>query len=59
MKNNYGMDLFQQFIHLSRYSRWLPDENRRETRASWEIRDVVFSGLVLVLILAAYLYFAG
>lgn len=25
------MDLFQQFIHLSRYSRWLPDENRRET----------------------------
>ena len=23
----------QQFIHLSRYSRWLPEENRRET---WE-----------------------
>jgi ribonucleoside-triphosphate reductase len=23
--------LYQSFIHLSRYSRWLPDENRRET----------------------------
>jgi ribonucleoside-diphosphate reductase alpha chain len=25
--------LYQQFIHLSRYSRWLPNEKRRET---WE-----------------------
>ncbi len=25
--------LYQDFIHLSRYSRWLPEENRRET---WE-----------------------
>lgn len=25
--------LYQQFIHLSRYSRWLPEEKRRET---WE-----------------------
>ena len=25
--------LYQDFIHLSRYSRWLPEENRRE---SWE-----------------------
>ena len=25
--------LYQQFIHLSRYSRWLPDQGRRET---WE-----------------------
>jgi len=25
--------LYQEFIHLSRYSRWLPDQNRRE---SWE-----------------------
>jgi ribonucleoside-diphosphate reductase alpha chain len=24
---------YQQFIHLSRYSRWMPEENRRET---WE-----------------------
>lgn len=23
--------LYQQFIHLSRYSRWLPEQNRRET----------------------------
>ena len=25
--------LYQDFIHLSRYSRWMEDENRRET---WE-----------------------
>ena len=25
--------LYQDFIHLSRYSRWLEEENRRET---WE-----------------------
>ncbi|CAB4141242.1 RTPR, ribonucleoside-triphosphate reductase, adenosylcobalamin-dependent [uncultured Caudovirales phage] len=25
--------LYQEFIHLSRYSRWLPEQNRRET---WE-----------------------
>jgi len=24
---------YQQFVHLSRYARWLDDENRRET---WE-----------------------
>ena len=30
-KDNYGMTSYMQFIHLSRYSRWLPDENRRET----------------------------
>ena len=30
-KNNYGMTSYQEFIHLSRYSRWLPDKNRRET----------------------------
>lgn len=30
-KNNYGMTAFQEFIHLSRYSRWLPEKGRRET----------------------------
>ena len=30
-KNNYGMTSYMEFIHLSRYSRWLPDKNRRET----------------------------
>ena len=35
------------------------DEQRRETRASWNRTDVVNSGLVLVLILLAYLYFNG
>lgn len=31
IKNNHGMDLYQQYIHKSRYARWLWDENRRET----------------------------
>lgn len=35
------------------------EEHRRESRASWDKRDVILSGLVLVLILAAYLYFVG
>jgi SSS family solute:Na+ symporter len=34
-------------------------EHRRESRASWDARDVVSSVLVLMLILAAYLYFVG
>jgi solute:Na+ symporter, SSS family len=35
------------------------DEHRRESRASWTMGDVVSSAIVLVLILAAYLYFTG
>jgi solute:Na+ symporter, SSS family len=35
------------------------DEHRAETRASWDRRDVLASGAVLILILAAYLYFQG
>ena len=31
MSNNYLPTTYQEFIHLSRYSRWLPDEERRET----------------------------
>ena len=31
--SNHLPTLYQQYIHLSRYSRWLHDENRRET---WE-----------------------
>ena len=31
MPNNYLPTSYQEFIHLSRYSRWLPDKNRRET----------------------------
>jgi solute:Na+ symporter, SSS family len=34
-------------------------EQRRETRRSWSHWDVVNSGVVLALILAAYLYFTG
>jgi ribonucleoside-diphosphate reductase alpha chain len=33
MPSNYLPSLYQEFIHLSRYSRWLPEEERRET---WE-----------------------
>ena len=31
MSNNYLPTTYQEFIHLSRYSRWLPEEGRRET----------------------------
>ena len=34
-------------------------EQKRETRRSWNRWDVVNSGVVLALILAAYLYFRG
>lgn len=34
-------------------------EDRKESRTSWNIRDVLTSSLVLVLIVAAYLYFTG
>lgn len=30
---DYGMNQYQQFIHLSRYARWREEDNRRET---WE-----------------------
>jgi len=31
MPNNYLPTTYQEFIHLSRYSRWLPEKQRRET----------------------------
>ncbi len=34
-------------------------EDRQSSRASWSMRDVVASVLVLILIIAAYLYFTG
>jgi SSS family solute:Na+ symporter len=34
-------------------------EQRRESRASWGRRDVLASSVVLVLIVAAYIYFNG
>ena len=33
MPNNYLPTSYQEFIHLSRYSRWLPEKERRETWA--------------------------
>jgi SSS family solute:Na+ symporter len=35
------------------------EEHRKETRASWTTGDVIASAVVLVLIVAAYLYFTG
>jgi len=35
------------------------EEHRRESRKSWDKRDVIASCIVLVVILAAYLYFTG
>jgi SSS family solute:Na+ symporter len=35
------------------------DEHRKESRASWNKWDVAFSAMVVVLIVAAYLYFVG
>ncbi len=35
------------------------EEHKRESRASWQWRDVATSAVVLILILAAYLYFRG
>ena len=37
----------------------LTEEDKKTTRASWEARDVILSIGVLVLILAAYLFFTG
>jgi SSS family solute:Na+ symporter len=37
----------------------LTDEHRATSRASWKATDVISSGIVLLLILAAYLYFTG
>jgi SSS family solute:Na+ symporter len=34
-------------------------EHRKETRASWQNRDLIGSAIVLALIVAAYLYFTG
>jgi len=31
MPNNYLATSYQEFIHLSRYSRWMPEKERRET----------------------------
>jgi len=35
------------------------DEHRRTTRSSWNWRDLAASAVVLLIILAAYLYFNG
>jgi SSS family solute:Na+ symporter len=34
-------------------------EHKKESRASWQVRDVIASAIVLALILTAYLYFTG
>jgi len=37
----------------------MSEDHRKETRASWNRWDVISSGIVLLLILMAYLYFTG
>jgi SSS family solute:Na+ symporter len=37
----------------------LTEEHKRESRASWGMSEVAWSGLTLLLILVAYLYFNG
>ena len=37
----------------------MTQEHREESRSSWDAKDVIGSALVLLLILAAYLYFTG
>lgn len=37
----------------------MTEEHRRQTRESWNYKDVAYSMIVLALILAAYLYFTG
>ena len=36
------MDKYQQFIHKSRYARWIPEDNRRETWSETVNRYVNF-----------------
>ena len=40
MPNNFLPTSYQEFIHLSRYSRWLPEEGRRETWGE-TVRDIL------------------
>jgi len=35
------------------------EEHRKESRASWNKWDVIFSSLVIIFILMAYIYFTG
>jgi ribonucleoside-triphosphate reductase len=47
--NNYGMSDYMQFIAISRYARWLEDENRRENwgeTVDRYMRNVVMTSLV-------------
>jgi ribonucleoside-triphosphate reductase len=47
--NNYGMSDYMQFIAISRYARWLEDENRRENwgeTVDRYMRNVVMPSLV-------------
>ena len=41
------MDQYQQFIHKSRYARWLPEEGSRETWAETVFRYVQTSGVTV------------
>ena len=47
----------QQIIDLTYQT--MSEDHRKETRASWNRWDLISSGVVLLLILMAYLYFTG
>lgn len=42
MTNNYLPTPYQSFIHKSRYSRWVPEEGRREEFGETVERLIVF-----------------
>ena len=44
MASNHLPTLYQEFIHLSRYSRWLPEKGRRETWGETIDRYFTFFG---------------
>ena len=37
----------------------MTEEDRRQTRSSWDAKDIISTFIVLGLILAAYMYFRG
>ena len=42
MPTNYLPTTYQEFIHLSTYSRWLPEKKRRETSDETVSRYFIF-----------------
>ena len=58
-KSNFLPTEYQSFIHLSRYSRWLPDKNRRETWDETEVGGGQYSAIAIGTQNTSTLYVAG